>query len=126
MNIIGGIEGTRIGENTFIVSLCNNTSIRIEKNVEYNGNIWGYKIETQYFDREKDALYYLHNLIIEKMTGIRFILHVKREVPTICSTADGCRHKGHCNTALCYDCPIAEQFFAERDGVSLVYPIVSD
>lgn len=39
----------------------------------------------------------------------------------ICGYA--CRFPGKCNSALCSDCPVAEAFFAERDGVELVYAI---
>lgn len=57
----------------------------------------------------------------EKLTGKRILLHKKREKPDICGYA--CRFPGKCNSALCSDCPVAEAFFAERDGVELVYAI---
>lgn len=60
-------------------------------------------------------------LVAEKLTGKRIILHKKREKPDICGYA--CRFPGKCNSALCSDCPVAEAFFAERDGVELVYAI---
>ena len=60
-------------------------------------------------------------LVAEKLTGKRILLHKKREKPDICGYA--CRFPGECNRALCSECPVAEAFFAERDGVGLVYAI---
>lgn len=68
-----------------------------------------------------DDLEDLELLPAEKLTGKRILLHKKREKPDICGYA--CRFSGECNRALCSDCPVAEAFFAERDGVELVYAI---
>lgn len=85
----------------------------------------GEEIATQLFNFGKcftfNALNYLKKLVAEKLTGKRILLHKKREKPDICGYA--CRFPGKCNSALCSDCPVAEAFFAERDGVELVYAI---
>ena len=35
-----------------------------------------------------------------------------------------CRCPGKCNSMICTACPVAEKFFADRDGVELVYAIL--
>lgn len=82
---------------------------------------WGWKIDTQYCS-EKIAAKYLIRLINEKKTGIRIIEHKIGSVPVICGiNGAACRLPNQCNSALCRDCPVAEKFFAERDGVKLHY-----
>lgn len=87
----------------------------------YNGNVWDWKVDSQVFDTDNYALNYLKKLVAEKLTGKRILLRKKREKPDICGYA--CRFPGECNRALCSECPVAEAFFAERDGVGLVYAI---
>lgn len=114
----------QISEKVYIIHLSNGKEIRVEKEPEHNGNIWGWKVDTQVFDRDEYALGYLKELVAEKLTGKRIIRHRKMEVPDICGE-DGaaCRARGKCNLALCGSCPVAEKFFADRDGVELVYAI---
>ena len=65
----------------------------------------------------------LKKLIEEKVTGLRIIYHPKQQAPDICGGGEGtaCRRPGECNRMLCSKCPVAEKFFADRDGVTLVY-----
>lgn len=107
------------------VCLSNGKSFNVLKEaVRRDGIIWPWKVDTQYFDTEEHAIQYLRKLIAEKLTGKRIIYHSKRKVPDICGV-DGaaCRHSGECNTALCMGCPVAEKFFADRDGVELIYAV---
>lgn len=66
----------------------------------------------------------LKRIVSEKLTGKRIILHAKGQVPEICGV-DGraCRCPGKCNSGLCYQCPVADKFFADRDGVELIYAV---
>lgn len=103
--------------------------IHIYKDAVYESsrpNFWAWKIDDQYFDNDEYAVNYLEQRIAEKETGIRMIKHPKREVPDICCGIDGgldCRHPNICNSVLCSECPIADEFFAKRDGVTLQYPL---
>lgn len=83
----------------------------------------GEEIATQLFNFGKCFTFNYFELqgAAEKLTGKRIILHKKREKPDICGYA--CRCPGKYNSALCGDCPVAEAFFAECDGVELVYAI---
>lgn len=101
--------------------LSNGKEIEVTERPVHNGNVWDWKVDSQVFDTDNYALNYLKKLVAEKLTGKRILLHKKREKPDICGYA--CRFPGECNRALCSDCPVAEAFFAERDGVELVYAI---
>lgn len=104
------------------VCLPNGKRFDVWQDAELNGKTWCWRVEDQYFSREEYAVNYLLRLIAEKLTGKRIIYHSKREVPEICGVEGAaCRSSGKCNTALCTDCPVAEKFFADRDGVELVY-----
>ena len=83
-----------------------------------------WRVGTQIFDNEAYAVGYLKQLIAEKVTGKRIILHAKQDVPEICGVnGAACRCPGKCNSMICTACPVAEKFFADRDGVELVYAI---
>ena len=85
-------------------------------------SVWDWKVDTQFFSQDNYAEKYLRRLVSEKETGIRIINRSKREVPDICGDGTlGCRHPNQCNTMLCSNCPVAEAFFAKRDGVILQY-----
>lgn len=114
----------RITEDTYVIRLSNRAEITVVEHPEHNGNVWAWKVDTQIFSDDRGAGYYLKKLICEKLTGKRIIYHAKKEVPDICGV-DGaaCRSRGKCNTALCSSCPVAEAFFAERDGVELIYAV---
>jgi len=118
------LNAEAIDEKRWIIHLSNGAEIAVEKEPEHNGSTWEWKIGTQVFSKEEFARSYLKTLVMEKLTGKRVIFHKKREVPMICGV-DGraCRHPGKCNTALCSDCPVAEKFFADRDGVELIYAV---
>lgn len=119
-------NATFIEENHWMIeNKAKRWKIQIFKNAAYPGesnNIWPWKVDKQYFSKDEWAAKYLHELIQEKNTGIRKINHPKLEVPEICGV-DGaaCRAPGKCNTAICMSCPVAEKFFADRDGVTLQY-----
>lgn len=123
------LDAEKISEKVFIVHLSNGKEIRVEKDAEYvneteKKSTWMWKIDEQFFDKDEYALNYLKKLLVERLTGKRIILHSKRNAPDICGV-DGCacRARGKCNTALCSYCSVAEKFFADRDGVELVYAI---
>lgn len=123
------LDAEKISEKIFIVHLSNGKEIRVEKDAEYvnetgKKSTWMWKIDEQLFDKDEYALNYLKKLLVEKLTGKRIILHSKRNAPDICGV-DGraCRARGKCNTALCSYCPVAEKFFADQDGVELIYAV---
>lgn len=122
------LNAEKISEKVFIIHLSNGKEIRVEKDAEYVSGTrittWMWKVDDQFFDRDEWALGYLKRLLAEKLTGKRIILHSKRNAPDICGV-DGCacRAPGECNRALCSYCPVAEKFFADRDGVELVYAV---
>ena len=117
------IEAKQISDKQYIVELSGGKTIAIEKDPEHNGSTWAWKIDTQIFSKEESAERYLKKLIEEKTTGLRKLDHSKQQAPEICGGGDGpaCRRPGECNRMLCSNCPVAEKFFADRDGVTLVY-----
>jgi hypothetical protein len=119
-----GVDCYQVAENTFEIRLINGQIITVKKDVEHNGSIWEWKIDTQIFSKNEYAENYLKKLIAEKLTGIRIIDHKKGSIPEICGIeGKACRHPKECNTMLCSHCPIAEQFFAERNNVKLIYAV---
>ena len=124
------LNAEKVEENKWIIHLSNGAEIPVEKNpVDDRGNVWGWRIGKAFWSggnklKDEWARRYLEELIAEKLTGKRIIYHARKEVPMICGI-DGaaCRCKGECNSALCSDCPVAEKFFADRDGVELIYAI---
>lgn len=118
------LNAEALDEKRWIIHLSNGKTIAVEKEPEYNGQTWEWRIDGQVFGKDGYALDYLKRLVAEKLTGNRIILHQKRKVPEICGIEGrACRHPGECNTMLCSDCPVAEKFFADRDGVELVYAV---
>lgn len=118
------LNAEQTGKNAYTIHLSNGEQIDILESPKYNGNDWAWKIGSQYFDVDDHARRYLEQLITEKLTGKRVIFHEKRKVPEICGVnGAACRFPGECNRALCGRCPVAEAFFAERDGVELVYAV---
>lgn len=88
----------------------------------YRDTEFRWKVDKQYFTKEKWAIKYLETLMQERNTGVRLINHPRQKVPDICGVnGAACRSPGKCDTALCRDCPVAEEFFAKRDGVTLKY-----
>lgn len=99
-------------------------TLHIYKDVRYpeTNVLWNWKIDGSYFDSDVFAARYLKKLIREKNTGIRIIKHAKLHVPDICGIAGtACRNPNACNSMLCLDCPVAEEYFAKKDGVTLRY-----
>lgn len=79
---------------------------------------WKWLVDGQYFDSDKFAAKYLLRRIEEIRTGIRTFDHEKQAVPDICGVEGrACRHPNACNSALCSHCPVAEEFFAKKDGI---------
>lgn len=117
------LKAEQISDNEYLIRLSNGEQIKVIEQPVYNGETWEWKVDTQYFSKEEYALRYLKRLISEKLTGIRVLYHEKREAPDICGHGRACRYPGKCNTALCSDCPVAEAFFAECDGVKLIYAV---
>lgn len=110
--------------NRYTVTLSTGSTIVVDEKPEYNGNKFLWKVDTQYFTDDLWAAHYLEKLITEKLTGMRIILHKKGEVPDICGiNGTACRSPQKCNSAICTSCPVAEAFFAKRDGVKLVYAV---
>lgn len=118
------MDAKKDDSNAYIISLSNGKTITVQANVIHNGSTWDWKVDDQVFSNEGYALKYLQRLITEKLTGVRIIFHAKKAVPVICGVEGrACRAPGECNRALCFGCPVAEEFFAERDGVKLVYAV---
>ena len=113
-----------LDEKHWMIRLSNGAEIPIEKDPKHNGMSWRWKIDTQIFGDDDGALRYLERIVSEKLTGKRIILHAKGKVPEICGV-DGraCRCPGKCHSGLCYQCPVADKFFADRDGVELIYAV---
>lgn len=113
----------QVDDNTAILTFANGKQITIERAIEVRGSEWDWRINGQLFRSNTDAKVYLRLLVSEMATNKRIIMHSKQEVPEICG-ADGaaCRRFGGYTSALCMHCPVAEKFFAEKDGVELVYP----
>ncbi|MGE4353518.1 MAG: hypothetical protein AB7D36_05490 [Oscillospiraceae bacterium] len=109
----------------YIVTLTNDAEIHIYTDAVYpdTGTVWEWKVDGQYFDHEEWALGYLKTIMTEKLTGIRIIYRNRREAPDICAWGKRCRSPGECDRALCSDCPVADEFFAARDGVKIIYAI---
>lgn len=118
------LDAEQVDDKVSIIHLANGKQIEVEKEPMYNGEPWAWRIDTQIFGNDEYALRYLKALVAEKLTGKRIIFHAKKSVPDICGV-DGaaCRAKGECNRALCSCCPVAEKFFADRDGVELIYAV---
>jgi hypothetical protein len=121
-----GIAMNQTSEKSFYIVLSNGERIDIIKDAEHkddNGTtVWKWKIATQFFSKDEWAKEYLKRLITERLTGIRIIFHIEQKTPDICGTNGiGCRSLNRCNTMLCSGCPVAEQFFAKQDGVTLKY-----
>lgn len=110
----------------FEITLSNGSVIIVEReavNLD-TGTVWDWKVDSQFFSDGNYARMYLNRLIAEKLTGKRVIYRGKKPVPEICGIEGAaCRSPGACNTMLCSNCPVAEKFFADRDGVELVYVI---
>ena len=114
----------QVGKDKYIIRLSNGKQNEVVEHPKLNGTTWAWRVDSQYFSKDSHALSYLKRLVNEKLTGTRIIYHKKMNVPELCGV-DGaaCRCPGECNRALCMDCPVAEAFFAERDGVKLVYAV---
>lgn len=79
---------------------------------------WKWLVDGQYFDSDRFAAKYLLRRIEEIRTGVRTFDHEKQAVPDICGVEGrACRHPNACNSALCSHCPVAEEFFAKKDGI---------
>ena len=118
------LNAEQTGQNTFIVHLSNGKVIEVVEQPTYRERAFAWKVDRQYFSNDASALSYLDRLIAEKLTGKRIIYHAKQSVPEICSAGGAaCCAPGEYDRALCYECPVAEAFFAQRDGVELVYAI---
>lgn len=118
------LNAERVDDKNYIIHLSNGKDIYVEKEPTYNEEIWAWRVGTQVFDNEQFALNYLNRLVVELLTGKRVIFHAKRKAPEICGVGgSGCRAPGECNRMLCANCPVAEKFFADRDGVELVYAV---
>lgn len=61
------LRGEKISEKITVIHLFNGKQIRVEQDVTYNGSIWPWKVDDQYFGKEEYARRYLSTLIWEKM-----------------------------------------------------------
>ena len=117
------LNAEKTAADTYIIHLSNGKEITVIEHPLYDGNEWSWQIDTQIFDKDQYAEKYFRELIAEKLTGIRIIYHKKKEAPDICGFGQACRSKEKCNTALCFHCSVAEKFFADKDGVQLIYAV---
>ena len=119
----------RIWKTIYEIHLTNGKKIVVINNAKYDddnddsvcGDIWPWKVDGQLFCRDKSALDYLKQIVGEKLTGKRILFGHKHDIPDICQ--GGCRHPSECNRGMCHQCPIAGEFFAEQDGVELIYAV---
>ena len=124
MLLCDDLKAEEIEPKVFQVTLSNGQTIIVRKDVIHNGTEWLWRVDTQLFSKDKWAKNYLKRLIAEKLTGIRIIHRARGKAPEICGIEGrACRAPGECNRALCNFCPVADSFFAERDGVKLIYAV---
>lgn len=121
------LKAVHVGDDSWKITLANGEIIPVIENAKSeSGSIWDWRIDTQFFDKDEYALNYLKRLVQEKLTGERIIYHEKKAVPEICGiNGAACRCPGACNSMLCTGCPVAEKFFADEDGVELIYAVAS-
>lgn len=117
-----GVDAYEISKNIFEVRMINGKVITVERKPKLKGKRWEYRVDTQYFCQYSYAQSYIRELIHEKLTGIRYIYHTKRKAPDICGNGKACRSE-ECDRMLCTDCPVAEEFHAKHDNVSIEYVI---
>lgn len=118
------LDAEQKDDGSYVITLSNGSVITVVEHPEFNGSEWAWQVDSQVFDRSDRALNYLKKLVCEMLTGKRIIYHAKGKAPDICGDEGrACRHPGKCNTALCSQCPVAEAFEAERDGVELIYAV---
>ena len=121
-NILRRYKAQKASRNLWIISDREQSwELSVCKDAVYpdSDTVWTWKIDTQFFEKDNWAARYLMRRIQEKITGIRYIKHKKGTVPSICWGT--CRHPEQCNTMLCSDCPIAETFWAKREGIRMLY-----
>lgn len=115
-------DGERIGVGKNRFTLSNGKTIDTAMALR-DGNVF-YVVDSQWFSRLSYAHEYFRRRVIELLTGVRVLLHKKFTPPDICGfEGRACSAEGECNRAICSYCPIAEKFFAEKDGVSIIYAI---
>lgn len=118
------LKAIHTSDGVYSIPLSNGKEIKIIEHPILNGSEWDWKVDSQYFSVDKFACKYLKRLISEELTGKRIIYRAKGTCPDICGTdGSACRAPGECNRALCDRCPVAEAFFAERDGAELIYAV---
>ena len=121
-SILRRYKAQKIGRNLWIISdKGQKWELPIYKDAVYpdSDTVWPWKIDTQFFEKDEWAAHYLMRRIQEKTTGIRYIKHKKRTIPSICGYM--CRHPEQCNSMLCSDCPVAEVFWAKREDIRILY-----
>lgn len=117
LTTILGIPAHEIENNIFEIKLRNGDKIKVQK-ISKNEYIIN---ESKYSFSFNTAHRYIRTLIQEKETGIRYIYHPKGTPPEICGVNGSACRNLECNSALCNCCPIAEQYFANKDNVRLEY-----
>lgn len=125
LNELGLPTDEKTLEHGVTLTLSNGQTISIWRHARYEGtgDVWAWKVDTQYFDSSASAWKYLNRCIQEKLTGQRVLLK-KYNAPDICGIdGSACRSPEKRNTALCQNCPVAEKFRAEQDGVEVVYAV---
>lgn len=126
--ILEGLGAERISDDLYVFHLTNGKMLEAERLSHDDGcdyDVWMLG-GTPIADTGDDHILrkFVERRLMEQYTGRRILLRKKGKIPEICGV-DGraCRAPGECNRALCMYCPIADKFFAERDGVELVYAI---
>lgn len=126
--ILMDMGAERITDDLYVFHLSNGKMLEAERLSHNNGreyDLWmlgGTPIED--IGDRRILRKVVERRLMEQYTGKRILLRKKGKIPEICGV-DGraCRAPGECNRALCSYCPIADKFFADRDGVEMVYAI---
>lgn len=63
------LNAEQISDTKHIIHLSNGKQIEVEEQAEYNGVVWAWKVDGQYFGKDGHALDYLKRLVAEKLTG---------------------------------------------------------
>lgn len=125
--ILESMGAERISDDLYVFHLTNGRMLEAKRLSHDDGDYDLWEIgNTPLADLGDDHILrkFIERRLMEQYTGQRILPRKKGKVPEICGIEGrACRAKGECNRALCMWCPVADKFFADRDGLELVYAI---